>query len=48
MSNTVAENQSTTENSKQQSNSNDGYSQRQLQSSFEPSTVTFVIVFFFR
>ena len=40
MSNTVTENQktSTTDVSKQQANSNDGYTERQLQSSFQPSS----------
>jgi len=45
MSNTVAESQSSnnqnsspTEDSKQQLNSNDGYTQRQLQSAFQPPT----------
>lgn len=46
MSNTVSESQTSNnqnstsnEDSKQQVNSNDGYSERQLQSSFQPSTV---------
>jgi hypothetical protein len=52
MSNTVTENQSSnnqntsvTEVSKQQlNNSNDGYTERQSQSAFQPSTVTFVFI----
>ncbi len=49
MSNTVSESQlsnnqnsSSNEDTKQQVNSNDDYTQRQLQSSFQPTTVTFV------
>ncbi len=46
MSNTVTENQNTsvTEVSKQQLNSTDGYTERQSQSAFQPSTVTFVFI----
>jgi hypothetical protein len=51
MSNTISENQSSnnqnSEDSKQQLNSNDGYTERQLQSAFQPSTVTFVFIYFF-
>jgi len=54
MSNTASESQlsnnqnsSSTEDSKQQLNSNDGYTARQLQSSFQPTTVTFVFILFF-
>lgn len=53
MSNTVAESQpsnnqnsTSTEDSKQQLNSTDGITQRQSQSAFQPSTVTFVFLFF--
>jgi hypothetical protein len=49
MSNTISESQSSNnqnlslnEDSKQQINANDDYTQRQLQSSFQPTTVTFV------
>jgi len=54
MSNTVSESQSSnnqssssTEDSKQQLNSNDGCTERQLQSAFQPSNVTFVFSLFF-
>jgi len=54
MSNTVSEiqpsnnqNSSTTEDSKQQLNSNDGYTERELKSAFQPSTVVFVFYLFF-
>lgn len=54
MSNTITENPlsnnqntTSTEDSKQQVNSNEGYTERQLQSAFQPSSVTFLLKFVF-